>query len=69
MNLIPYATHAKAEVLIVGVAVYIGNAEVQPAGPSAARIALYTTPPVAADTNTAVRSIVVTITARKACET
>ncbi len=68
MHLIPYATHAKAVVLIEAAAGYTGTAVVQSAAPSAARTVLCTTPPVPAEANAAVGPIVVAVTAREACE-
>jgi hypothetical protein len=62
---IPYATHAKAVLLIVVVAVYIGIVVVQFAVPSVVRIVLCTTPPVTVVANVVVGSIVVAVTARE----
>ena len=66
--LIPYATHAKAVLHRVVVAVYIGNAVVQNAEPSVARIVLCTTPPETEVANGVVRPIAAADTAREACE-
>ena len=63
--LIPNATHAKAVLLIVVVAVYIGIVVVQFAVPSVVRIVLCTTPPVTVVANVVVISIVVAVPARK----
>jgi hypothetical protein len=62
---IPDATNAKADLLIVVVAVYIGIVVVQFAVPCVVRIVLCTTPPVAVVANVVVGSIVVAVTARE----
>ena len=69
MHLIPYATHAKADSLIVAGAVNIGIVVGQFAVPSEARKALCTTPPATEVANEAVCTIdVAEATAREACE-
>ena len=68
MNLIPYATHAKAALLIAVAAAYTGIVGVEYAVPSAARIVLCTTPPVTEVAKVEVGSIEVAVTAREACE-
>ena len=68
MNLIPYATNAKAVSLIVEAAVYIGIVVAQSADPSEGRIALCTTPPETAGANGVVGTIVAAVTAREAGE-
>ena len=66
MHLIPYATHAKAVVLTVGEAVYIGIVVVQCAVPSGVRTVLCTTPPVTVAANAGVGAIVDAVTDREA---